>query len=196
MYLIFDCSSLNGYTNFKASFNDTDAWPRLLHLSWMLLGEDFKPLEDFDCIARIDGVEIDEKSMEKAHIDAEDVRKKSTPIAEILDKFAATADKATYLFAHNLNYNENIIGAEFVRAKKSIRFFSKKRHCLMEEGTYYCKIPSRGSGYKYPSLAELHAACFGQAYKPAGNARADVIAAARCFIKMMKTGQLSDLFED
>ncbi len=196
MYLIFDCSGMAGNTNFKANFTETEAWPRLLHISWILLGEDFKPLEDYDCITLIENVSIDEKSMTKANVDAEDVKKKHTPLAEVLDKFSATAEKAQYVFAHNLNYNENILGAEYVRLKKSINLFSKKRHCLMEEGTYYCKIPSRGGGYKYPTLPELHATCFGQTYGPAGNARADVIAAARCFIKMMKTGKLEDLFEE
>lgn len=66
----------------------------------------------------------------------------------------------------------------------------------MEEGTYYCKIPAKGGGYKYPTLPELHASCFGQTYGPANNARADVIAAARCFIKLKKTGKLEDIFED
>lgn len=54
----------------------------------------------------------------------------------------------------------------------------------MEEGTYYCKIPNKGGGYKWPTLNELHGFCFQKGYSPGNNARADVIAAARCFIKM------------
>ena len=196
MYLIFDCSAIAGPTNYKANFTETQAWPRLIHISWILLGEDYKPIEDFDCIPQSVGVIIDEKSKEKAHIDDEDIKKKMGSLEEVLDKFTASAAKAEYVFAHNLNYNENILGAEFVRLKKSINFFSKKRYCLMEEGTYYCKIPSKGGGYKYPTLPELHATCFGQTYGPAGNARADVIAATRSFIKLKKTGKLDDLFED
>lgn len=196
MYLIFDCSGLATYTNFKADFTDTQSWPRLLHISWILLGPDYKPLQDFDCVPLPSGFTIDEKSLSKAHIDEEDVRKKSAPLDSILDNFSACVEKSEYILAHNLNYNENILGAEYVRCKKSINMFSKKRFCLMEEGTYYCKIPAKGGGFKFPTLPELHASCFGQSYGPAGNARADVIAAARCFIKLKKTGKLDDLFED
>jgi len=196
MYLIFDCSAMATYTNFKANFTDIDAWPRLLHISWILLGEDYKPIEDFDCIPVPVGFSIDEKSKTKAHIDDEDINKKSVDLPTILDKFTASAEKAEFIFAHNLNYNENVLGAEYVRCKKTINMFSKKRYCLMEEGTYYCKIPAKGGGYKYPTLPELHGTCFGQTYGPAGNARADVIAAARCFIKLKKTGKLDDLFEE
>lgn len=196
MYLIFDCSAMTTYTNFKANFTDTGSWPRLLHISWILLGEDYKPMEDFDCIPIPNGFVIDDKSKTKAHIDDEDIVKKSVELETVLDRFTASAEKAEFIFAHNLNYNENVLGAEYVRNKKSINMFSKKRYCLMEEGTYYCKIPAKGGGYKYPTLTELHGTCFGQTYGPAGNARADVIAAARCFIKLKKTGKLDDLFED
>jgi len=196
MYLIFDCSAMATATNYKANFTETDAWPRLIHISWILLGPDYKPMEDFDCIPEPKTFEIDEKSKAKAHIDDADIQRKLAPLDEILDKFSKSAEKAEYIFAHNLNYNENLLGAEYVRSKKSINMFSKKRYCLMEEGTYFCKIPAKGGGYKFPTLPELHATCFGQSYGPANNARADVIAAARCFIKLKKTGKLDDLFED
>ena len=196
MYLIFDCSALAGYTNYKANFTETEAWPSLIHISWILLNDEFKPVEDADYIPVPEGFVIDNKSKEKAHIDDEDVEKKSKNLTEILNLFDNAVGKAEYIFAHNLNYNENILGAEFVRIKKSITMFSKKRFCLMEEGTYYCKIPSKGGGFKFPTLPELHAACFGQSYSPSGNARADVIAAARSFIKLMKTRQLEDIFEE
>lgn len=196
MYLIFDCSALATRTDFKATFTDTEAWPRLLHISWILLGEDYKPIEDFDCIPVPNGYVIDDKSKTKAHIDDADITKKSTDLETILNNFSASVEKAEYIFSHNLNYNENVLGAEYVRMKKSINMFSKKRYCLMEEGTYFCKIPSKGGGYKWPTLPELHATCFGQTYGPANNARADVIAAARSFIKLKKTKKLDDLFED
>jgi len=196
MYLIFDCSGLATYTNFKANFNDTDSWPRLLHISWILLDEQLKPMEDFDCIVDEASLKIDNNSKEKAHIDEEDIIKKKVLLSDVLDKFTSSVEKTTFIFAHNLNYNENILGAEYVRLRKPINMFSKQRHCLMEEGTYYCKITSKCGGYKFPTLPDLHATCCGQTYGPAGNARADVIAAARCFIKLKKTGKLDDLFED
>lgn len=196
MYLIFDCSALAGKTNYKANFTETEAWPRLIHISWILLNQEYKPIADADYIVQSSQFKIDEKSKEKAHIDDEDIQKKALPINEILDKFSEAVEQAEYLFSHNLNYNENILGAEYVRAKKSISMFSKKRFCLMEEGTYFCKISAKGGGFKFPTLPELHASCFGQSYGPAGNARADVIAAARSFIKLMKTGKLEDIFDE
>ena len=118
MYLIFDCSAMATYTNYKANFTDIDSWPRLLHISWILLGENYKPIEDFDFIPIPSGYEIDEKSKTKAHIDDEDILKKGMALSTVLDKFSSSTEKAEFIFAHNLNYNENVLGAEYVRNKK------------------------------------------------------------------------------
>ena len=66
----------------------------------------------------------------------------------------------------------------------------------MMEATWYCKLPARGGGYKWPSLQELYTILFKQRYSPSNNARADVIAAARSFIMLMKKGELEDFFDD
>jgi hypothetical protein len=195
MYLIFDCSSISKPLSYKAPFSEVSAWPRLIHLSWILIGKDYKPIEDFDCIVKPDGFVVDDTVLKHARIDAEDIERKGAEISDILDKFNASVEKATYVFAHNLNFNENTLAAEYLRNVKNIEMFKKERFCLMHEGTYFCKMPARGGGYKWPTLNELHATCFQQGYTPSNNARADVIAATRCFIKLMKTGQFEDLFE-
>jgi len=196
MYLIFDTSAIGKPTNYKASFSDLNAWPRMLHISWILLDENFKPKEDFDLVAIPEGFTVTEDILTNTKLNEEDVKRKSAPLDEILEKFNETVLKAKYVFAHNLNFNENVLGAEYLRQTIKVNLFKVERYCLMQESTYYCKLPSKSGGYKWPSLPELHAACFGTAYSPHNNARADVVAAARCFIKLMKTGNLEDLFED
>jgi hypothetical protein len=195
MYLVFDCSAISKPTNYKASFSDVNSWPRLIHVSWILIGADYKPFEDFDCIVQPDGWAIDETILKNTHLDQADIDRKAAPIEDILDKFNQSVVKAEYVFSHNLNFNENVLGAEYIRSVKNIELFKKERFCLMHEGTYFCKIPARGGGYKWPTLNELHGACFQQGYTPSNNARADVIAATRCFIKLMKTGQFEDLWD-
>ena len=195
MYLIFDATSITRPKNYSALFSDTDAWPRMIHLSWILLDENYKPLEDYDCIIRPDGFAITPTILKFVQLERDELTRRQTELEPVLDQFAASVDKAEFILAHNLNANENVVAAEFVRLKKSINCFSKKRYCLMEESTYYCKIPNRSGGYKWPTLNELHFMCFEKGYTPSNNARADVIAAARCFIKLKKTGKLDDLFE-
>lgn len=196
MYLIYDCSALATPSSYKAPFSDTFAWPRVIHVSWILLDKDLKPIGDFDRIVKPEGFTLSEDAMKKSSIDQEDLEKKAVLIETILDEFNESTNSCEYVFSHNLNFNENVLAAEYIRATKDIGMFKKERFCLMQESTYYCKLPSKTGGYKWPTLSELHATCFNSGYTPANNARADVIAAARCFIKLMKSKKLDDLFED
>lgn len=195
-YLIFDCSPIEKPGDYKAPFSDTFAWPRMIHLSWIILDKNFKPVEDYDAIIKPEGFKLTKTIAKRVKIDEEDIEKKGAPIEPVLTRFAESCEKVEYIIAHNLKMNESVVAAEFIRLSKDNPMFRKERICLMQEGTYYCKIPNRRGSYKWPSLTELHAICFQQRYSPANNARADVIATARCFIKMMKTGQLEDLFDE
>jgi hypothetical protein len=196
MYLIYDCGAIAKPLDYKAPFSETFQWPRLIHLSWILLGEDFKPIEDFDCIINPEGYKVTKAILNRAKIDEEDIKRKGSPAEVVLKQFNESVEKCQYIFSHNLNFNENVLAAEYIRNTLDINMFQKERFCLMEESTYFCKIPSKRGGYKWPSLTELHAICFEKVYTPANNARADVIAAARCFIKLMRKGEFEDLFDD
>lgn len=195
-YLIFDCSPIDKPKDYKAPFSDTNAWPRLIHLSWIILDKDFKPKEDFDCIIDPEGFKLTKAIQKRVKIDDEDIVKKAVKLEDILTKFSASVEKVEFMVAHNLKMNESVVAAEYIRTGMENPMFRTERICLMQEGTYFCKIPNRRGSYKWPSLTELHAICFQQRYSPANNARADVIATARCFIKLMKTGQLEDLFDE
>jgi len=195
MYLIFDVTANGKPQNWKASYTDVFMWPRLIHCSWIVLDDQFKPIEDYNCIIKPENFKITEESFEKS---GEDKAKfeSGDPITEVLSKFKDSLEMVQYTISFNLNFNESIIAAEYHRAGEKNPLLYLDKFCLMQESTWYCKIPGKRGNYKWPTLNQLHAVCFNQKFSPAGNARADVIAASRCFIKLMKIGQLEDMFED
>jgi hypothetical protein len=195
MYLIYDVSAIGTPGSYKVPFSDTFNWPRMIHISWIILNKELKPIGDFDRIVKPDGFVFTEEIQKKSKIDADDIEKKAIDLEEILLAFNASAKECEYMFSHNLKFNENVLAAEYMRKGLEIAMFKKERFCLMEESTYYCKLASKTGGYKWPTLSELHAICFNSSYTPLNNARADVIAAARCFIKLMRGNHLEDLFE-
>jgi len=195
MYLVFDASGIAKPKNWKASFSDTFSWPRMIHLSWIILDEKFKPIQDFNCIVQPEDFKFTPEIASFCKLDEDDL-KKAVPLDDVLNQFNDSLDGVEYLFAHNMNFNENVLACEFLRKGINHNLFKKERHCLMHESTFYCKIPSKTGGYKWPSLQEMHATIFKQKYTPSNNARADVIAASRCFIALMKVGAFEDLFDD
>jgi DNA polymerase III subunit epsilon len=196
MYLIFDCSGIDKPKSWKAPFSDTFNWPRVIHISWIILDKDLKPTNDFDHIIIPDGFSFDEKIQKKCSIDQEDIDNKGVPLTDALEAFEQSLIESEYVIAHNMNFNENVLAAEYLRKGIRHSLFLKERICLMQESTFYCKLKGKGSGYKWPSLTELHAIIFKKAYSPPNNARADVIAATRCFKALMMGKQLDDLFDD
>lgn len=195
-YLVFDATPISKAKSFSAPFSDTFAWPRLLHLSWIILDEAYKLIEDHDCIVRPEGFSVDDTISEYAQLALEDIEQKGQPLEEVLKAFNDSLKDVEYAFTHNMNSSERIVGAEYVRKGIDSYLFKTDRYCLMQEGTYFCKLPSKTGGYKWPTLRELHIRCFNSTYSPVNNARADVIAATRSFIYLMKKGELQDLFDD
>jgi hypothetical protein len=195
MYLIFDVSANGKPKSYKAAHDDIFNWPRLIHLSWIELDADLKPLADHDFIITPHGFVLTEEVMSKAYIEADALENKSHPVKEVLEKFTEAAKRNEFVFAHNLAFNEGILGAEYYRASMSNPLIAADKYCLMHEATYYCKLPGK-KGYKWPSLQEMHTIIFKQGFTPSNNARADVIAATRCFIALKKARAFEDIFAD
>ncbi|MEE9439794.1 MAG: hypothetical protein V3V14_12385 [Saprospiraceae bacterium] len=195
-YLIFDLSPIAKPKDYNAPFTDTFSWPRMIHLSWIVLNDELKPISNFNYIIDPEGFTIDHHIQKYARLDEIELKKKGTKLEEVLDLFTKSVEEVDYLIAHNMNMNECVLAAEYMRKNIHPPFFTKERICLMQESTYFCKIPTRGGGYKWPSLQELYSILFNQKYALSNNARADTIAAARSFIMLMKKGELEDIFED
>ena len=195
MYLIFDSSANGSPRNYKAPLDDLFNWPRLVHLSWITLGADMKPLSDHDFLIKPEGFVVPQDALEKHHIEEIDLTEKGHNIKEVLTLFSDALKANKYVFAHNLNYNESIVGSEFYRHSMASPLIAAEKYCLMHEGTYYCKIPGK-KGYKWPSLQEMHSKVFNKGYTPSNHARADVIAATRCFIALYKAGAFDDILMD
>ena len=136
--------------------------------------------------------------MKYARIDQEDIDQNSDDLYKmVLNKFNESVEQAEYVFAHNLNVNLGIVGAEMVRHEITNNLNYSENICLMQESTFYCKIPkqkNKGKGFKWPTLNELHDKIFKKGYHPGNNARADALASTRCFMALMKIGFLEDVF--
>lgn len=196
MYLIFDTSPIEKPKSYTAPFTDTFSWPRMIHLSWIILDKDLKPVDNQNFIIEPQGFDITPEVCDYVKLDQEDIKARAITLENALAGFELALSEVDYVLAHNLNVNECVLAAEYIRKGVDHSLFKKERFCLMQESTHYCKLPSKTGGFKWPTLTELHAIIFSKAYSPPNNARADVIAATRCFKALMMGKQLDDLFEE
>jgi len=187
MYLFFDTETTGLPKKWNAPITDLDNWPRMVQLAWLLY--DSRDQE----IKRVNRIIIPEDYMippevSKIHgISTSRAMNEGIDLNEALSEFAIALNESNFLIAHNISFDEKIVGAEFLRKNIPNRLNEIPKICTMKTTTAICKIPARNS-YKWPNLMELHQALFKKGFDGAHDALADVIACADCFFELKKTG--------
>ncbi|MFU8812413.1 MAG: DNA polymerase III subunit alpha [Balneolaceae bacterium] len=188
MYLIFDTETTGLPQNYSAPLTDFDNWPRCVQLAWQVHDATGKQISSGDYIVKPDGFTIPFNS-EKVHgISTEMAREKGIPLADVMDAFARDVENATFIIGHNLEFDLNIMGSEYLRMKRANPLEAKVHIDTKDESTEFCAIPGGRGRYKWPTLAELHHKLFDVGFEEAHNAAADVDATARAFLELVRLG--------
>ncbi len=190
-YLLFDTETTGLPKNWKAPVTDVANWPRMVQIAWLMFDENGEQIEQQDYIIKPEGYTIPDDAAEVHGITTEIAMKEGKDLTEVLQKFAEAIAATDYIVAHNISFDEKIIGAEFVRKKFRTKWFSKKQICTMKASTDFCKIPGN-YGYKWPNLTELHTKLFGSGFEEAHNAVADISATAKCFWELKRLGVITE----
>ena len=187
MYLFFDTETTGLPKNWKAPLTDLDNWPRMIQLAYLLSDSDGNRISGGDFIIRPDGFTIPEDAAQIHGISTERALKEGKELALVLLEFQTAVTLAKCLVAHNMSFDEKIVGAEFLRNKMRDDLPAKKKICTMQSSTNYCALPGP-YGYKWPKLAELHCKLFQKDFDKAHNAAADVAAMIKCFWVLKRLG--------
>lgn len=188
MYLIFDTETTGLPRNFKAPITETDNWPRVVQLAWQLHDEMGRLVSKGDSLIRPNGFNIPYDS-EKVHgISTALAVSEGRELSEVLADFQSDLSKASFIVGHNLKFDINVLGCEFVRLglESPLETFPSLDTCT-EDSAQLVKLPGgKGGKFKLPSLSELYLHLFDGAFEEAHNATADVEATARCFLELIR----------
>ena len=201
MYLFVDNETNGIPIDRDALAGEVENWPRLVQLAWSLTDEIGNELRTQAYIIRPEGFDIPARAQRRG-ITTETARRLGVEIGSVLKAFAHDLSNADALIAHNAEYDQRIIHAEFYRIGRRMSPFAGKRViCTMRSSTSLCKIAGGPRGYKWPRLEELHLYLFGDPIESAHDAAADVRACARCFFELKRRGIVADggdqgLFEE
>ncbi len=185
MYLFFDTETTGLPKSWQAPASDLDNWPRLVQLAWILSDASGQELAKHESIIKPSGFLIPKQSSDVHGITTEIAKKKGIDLETALDQFIWALNESETLVAHNIKFDEKIIGAELIRKEFNHNLLNINKICTMQSATNYCQLPGN-YGYKWPRLSELHQKLFGADFDNAHNALADVEAMVRCFFEMKK----------
>lgn len=189
MYLFFDTETTGIPRNWKAPVTDLNNWPRLVQLAYLYYDSNGNKISDGDYIIKPEGFTIPTDASKIHGISNEKAIREGQSITSVLQHFHSLIGQASHLVAHNMSFDEKIIGAEFLRHKMQNVIRSKSKICTMERTTNFCAIDGP-YGYKWPKLSELHYKLFNTGFEEAHNAAVDINATAKCFWELKRLGEI------
>jgi len=189
MYLFFDTETTGLPKNWKSPITDLNNWPRLVQLACLLFDNVGNKISECNFIIKPDGFYIPVEVSKIHGISNERAIREGQPIKFVLQHFNLLIEQANYLVAHNMAFDEKIVGAEFLRNGMVNSIHTRKKICTMEKTTNFCAIDGQ-YGYKWPKLSELHYKLFRTDFEEAHNAAVDITITAKCFWKLRQLGKI------
>lgn len=190
MFLIFDTETTGLPLLKDAPLTNFENWPRMVQLAWQLHDEKGYLIEAQNHIVRPDGFIIPIGAKVIHGISTEYAMEVGEPLDNVLGMFLEAAKKAKYLVGHNIRFDLDIVGCEFLRRRGENPLPQwKVIDTCTDKTAEFCKIlgGTHGSGhYKFPKLVEIHKLLFGEDFSSAHNASADVEATARVFLELVR----------
>jgi DNA polymerase III epsilon subunit-like protein len=190
-YLFFDTETTGLPLNnqWSAPVTDLRVWPRMVQLAWEFYkGETLVSSGDY--IINPEGFIIPIDSSNIHGITMERAQKEGRPLSAVLKEFESLVAQSDFLVAHNISFDEKVVGAELLRSRMKNVLEGKKLICTKEVATDFCAIPNSNGykSFKWPKLSELHIKLFGEDFLDAHNASSDVRVTAKCFFALKKLG--------
>ncbi len=193
MFLIFDTETTGLPLRDDAPLTDLDNWPRAVQIAWQLHNLDGTLVEVKNYVIKPDGFDIPFNASKVHGITTEVAEHYGVQLQEAMADFSEAVKKSTYSVGHNIKFDENVLGAEYLRMGKENLLADKPSIDTGEETKAYCKLPGgKGGGFKMPKLQELYEILFESKFKEAHNAAADVEATSRAFLELIRLNVYTD----
>lgn len=184
MYFFFDTETTGLPKNWNAPVHDLNNWPRMIQVGYIIYDNDGNHIETKEYIIRPEGFIIPKESSNIHGITTERALAEGVELAFVLKEMFEKIRASNTLVAHNMSFDEKILGAEFLRFQIPNIVESKSKICTMKSSVNYCAIINQYGKFKWPKLEELHKKLFNRNFDNAHNALADIQATADCFWKL------------
>jgi DNA polymerase III epsilon subunit-like protein len=164
------------------------ATDRVVQIAWVLADEIGRIKLEKEYIIRPDGFYIPERASAIHGITTERAKREGKSLVDVLAELLFDASEICYVVAHNVTFDLSFLRREFFEADLTDPFKEVKTICTMMSSASHCRLSKLNgiSGYKRPTLQELHFHLFHKYFDGAHEAMADVQACMRCFYELKR----------
>jgi DNA polymerase III epsilon subunit-like protein len=194
--VVFDTETSGLPSERNASIYETQKWPYILQLSFIIYDTDTNEIEkEYNKYVKINRnlVIINEEASKVHGITYDKLEKEGIDIKHVLTDFNNALIETDICVAHNITFDKLLILVEAIR--NNIRFNFKGQYCTMMNGKEVCKIerisPEGKTYYKSPKLIELYTHLFNEEPKNLHDSMADILLCLKCYCKMVFNNDLS-----
>lgn len=156
-------------------------YPRLVQVAALLVDEAGEVCGQMDAVMRPVGFVIPLRATAIHGITTERAARCGVDVRSALSLFGELARSARLVVAHNVQFDADIIAAEYERLGLRNWLQGRERFCTMRAAARELARREGARGRKWPTLAEAHRALLGREFEGAHRAMADVLACRRCY---------------
>jgi DNA polymerase III epsilon subunit-like protein len=191
MYLVFDTETTGLPKNYKTPITNLENWPRIIELGWMLY-DNMRNIEtSANYIIKPEGFTIPDDVVKIHGITTERALAEGTSLSYVLKEFNNVIARSKLLIAHNMEFDEKVVGAEFIRKAIPNALWRIEKSCTQASAKDFCAIPGN-YGYKFPKLPELFKKLFNHPTQQKHDALSDTATCAECFFALLDRGIIKE----
>lgn len=189
-YLLIDTETNGLPQSYDLPMTDLTNWPRLISVAWALYDDKGKQLCRHYELVKPEGYRWNRVAQQVHHITPEQARTQGQPLADVLAQLRPALEQADAWVGHNVDLDYNVIGAEFIRARRDDpdqsqsgrvgEFPARPLICTMDASA---KVTPDREPVK---LEDLYRLLTGKRMKGMHDATADMLATARCFFELKR----------
>lgn len=193
-FVFFDTETTGLIPDYELDVKEFEQFPMPVQLAWAVFDYEGKIIKEKNFIL-LQPIDIPEDASKIHKITTEKMKETGIDPIPVYLEFVADLKSAKYLIAHNLEFDDLVMKAEFHRKGLKPTLLSKKRICTMKRFKNFCDLPFEyKSGKKFPKLSEFAVCAFSMNLTPSRfsipgghNAIMDVRITAKCFFEMLHT---------
>ena len=182
-YLFIDTETTGLAKNEKLSPMEIDNWPRLVSVAYILTDNKAIICENYHII-KPEGFIIPIEATKVHGITTAKAISEGKAISYVLSDLKQKLNLCDFVVGHNVNFDINVLNAEYFRQYKELPMHLKPSICTMKQSKDVCKLRSN----KYPKLEELYFLLKGEKLLNNHNAMIDTKATMECFWILKETG--------
>ena len=175
-YLFIDTETTGLPVSRDLSPMESDQWPRLVSVAYILT-EEREVIDEGYYIIKPKGFIIPLEATKVHGITTAKAISEGHDLSDVLDTIKAKIDECALIVGHNVDFDINVLDAEFYRYNGTLPVHLKHSLCTMLVSKDFCNLPNN----KYPKLGELYEILKGEPMTNAHNAMADTQAAMECY---------------